>query len=58
MDCEIVYVVMSEYHGYKNFEGVFSTAENAKRYMATAMKSWNRGKEAGFSYYILKTCVD
>lgn len=53
-----VFVVMSEKNGYKNFEGVFSTGENANRYITTAMKRWNRGKEAGFSYYILKTSVE
>ena len=53
-----VFVVMSEKNGYKNFDGVFSTGENANRYITTAMKRWNRGKEAGFSYYILKTSVE
>ena len=58
MEDEKVYVVISEKNGYKNFEGVFSDAEKAKRYIATDMKSWNRGKEAGFSYYILPTWID
>lgn len=58
MEDEKVYVVISEKNGYKNLEGVFSKEENAKRYIASAMKRWNKGKEAGFSYYIILTCVD
>lgn len=58
MEDEKVYVVISEKNGYKNFEGVFSDSEKANRYIVTAMKRWNKGKEAGFSYYILRTCID
>lgn len=58
MECKDVYVVMSEKNGYKNIDGVFSTGENASRYIGIAMARWNRGKEAGFSYYILKMSVE
>ena len=58
MEDEKVYIVISEKNGYKNFEGVFSDAEKAGRYITTAMRSWNRGKESGFSYYILLTWID
>ena len=58
MEDERVYVVIGEKNGYRNFEGVFSDAEKAKRCIAAAVKSRNRGREAGFSYYILPTWVD
>lgn len=58
MEDEKVYVVISEKNGYKNFEGVFSDGEKAGRYIATAMRIWNRGKEAGLSYYIFSTWID
>lgn len=57
MEDEKVYVVISEKNGYKNFEGVFSDDEKADRYITVAMKKWNRGKEEGFGYYIIPTCV-
>lgn len=55
---EDVYVVISEKNGYKNFEGVFTDGEKADRYIATAMRRWNRGEEEGFSYYIIRTLID
>lgn len=58
MEDEDVYVVISEKNGYKNFEGVFTDGEKADRYIAIAMRRWNRGKEAGFSYYIIRTLID
>lgn len=58
MEDKAVYVVISEKNGYKNFEGVFAKEENADRYIATAKKSWNRGTDSGFSYFILPTWID
>ena len=58
MEEEQVYAVISEKNGYQRFENVFRSAEGARKYVTTAMNSWNRGKEAGFSYYILKTWLE